>query len=511
MRKYLFLFIAALLVAGCTLQTAGNIYADPTRISVNLTAISNNATATAVSATQVADLLQVEQQNMQPTTTSDAMVQIVAATATQKTNLAATIFISKVVDNGLGSVTVKWDGVGDFSSGFKVIYDKYDDSPELATSSSVYITDPAARSATLALEAGQRYFLRVCRYWNGACDPYSSPAEITLAAAPVPTKTVSVAPTKTSAPTTGSLSIIDIDDVSSGKAIFYWDAVGSFPNGFKIVWSASNYYPVYPGDTWLYVSDPSARSTYVTGTPGQKYYFRICQYLDGMCKFYSDTREFTFANTAPVNNSLTITGMTEISSGTAKIFWTPVGYFPNGYKIAYSETNPTPVYPGDSYVYISDPSVTYAKVYGDPGHTYYYRVCEYTGSGCGVYSNVYTFTFSAPPPEPTPDTSTITITSINPIAGIGGSPVSIFNTAGGASATVYWTTTGDFPDGFKLVWSTSPSPIYPGSSAGYYSPGSTSGTITDLVAGTPYYVRVCKYISSQGSCSIYSNEVTYTP
>lgn len=507
MRKYIFLFIVALLVAGCTLQTAGNIYADPTRISVNLTAISNNATATAVSATQAADLLQVEEQNVQPIANPDSVAQITAATATQQSNSSASIFISKVVDNGLGSVTVKWDGVGDFSSGFKVIYDKYDDSPELATSSSVYITDPAARSTTLALEAGQRYFLRVCRYWNGACDPYSLPFEVTLAAAPAPTKTTAPAPT-------ASLSIIDIDDVSSGKAIFYWDAVGSFPQGFKIVWSATNNYPVYPGDTWLYISDPSARSTYVTGTPGQKYYYRICQYLDGACQFYSDTRAFTFAGSAqppaPVT-SISITSMTDKTTGQAKIFWSVVGYSQYGFKIAYSQTNPNPVYPGDSFYYLSSPSATSAVVEGTPGQTYYYRVCEYTGGGCGVYSNTYTFTFAAPPPDPTPDTSTITITSINPVAAIGGSPVAIFNTVGGASATVYWTTSGDFPDGFKLVWSTSPSPTYPGSSAGYYSPGSTSGTMTNLVAGTPYYVRVCKYISSQGSCSIYSNEVTYTP
>lgn len=61
--------------------------------------------------------------------------------------------------------------------------------------------------------------------------------------------------------------------------------------------------------------------------------------------------------------------------------------------------------------------------------------------------------------------------------------------------------------GYKLVWSTSPNPVYPGADAQYFESGSTSGYIKVYSAGT-YYIRVCNYTGD--GCDTYSNQVTVT-
>jgi hypothetical protein len=62
--------------------------------------------------------------------------------------------------------------------------------------------------------------------------------------------------------------------------------------------------------------------------------------------------------------------------------------------------------------------------------------------------------------------------------------------------------------GYKLVWSTSSSPVYPGSDYQYIStPSSTgSGYVTKTDGPGTYYVRVCEYLG--GTCGVYSNQIT---
>lgn len=71
-----------------------------------------------------------------------------------------------------------------------------------------------------------------------------------------------------------------------------------------------------------------------------------------------------------------------------------------------------------------------------------------------------------------------------------------------------WSATGfSSPMGYKLVWSSSPNPTYPGSDYYYYSTGGTNGSgyIKNNLGNTTYYVRVCEYLG--GSCGRYSNQV----
>ena len=162
---------------------------------------------------------------------------------------------------------------------------------------------------------------------------------------------------------------------------------------------------------------------------------------------------------------------------------------PNGFKLVKS-LSANPSYPGDSAVYLKTDVRTYDLSIKD-GKTYHFRVCIYTGSGCSTYSNDIAVTAPLVSyPSPTGD-ATLSNTS---------------------EANFEWSLTGNSPNGFKLVWSTSENPTYPpsGGSAQYYSSESRSGSITGT-AGTKYFVKLCLYKpDADNRCPIYSNQLEVT-
>lgn len=70
-----------------------------------------------------------------------------------------------------------------------------------------------------------------------------------------------------------------------------WSANGYSKNGFKIVWSknAAPTYPTREGDQYIYLSDPSAKTTNLEAFDGSgSYHVRVCEYLGGACGVYSN-------------------------------------------------------------------------------------------------------------------------------------------------------------------------------------------------------------------------------
>jgi len=59
---------------------------------------------------------------------------------------------------------------------------------------------------------------------------------------------------------------------------------------------------------------------------------------------------------------------------------------PKGFKVVISEQE-NPVYPGNSYHYFSDAGVRGDTWKSLKAGTYYFRVCQYLGGKCGIYSN----------------------------------------------------------------------------------------------------------------------------
>lgn len=93
------------------------------------------------------------------------------------------------------------------------------------------------------------------------------------------------------------------------------------------------------------------------------------------------------SETTTVNNSGgTILLSAEVLENKVKLAWQLSGMTsPNGFKIVVSE-HENPVYPGNEYHYLSDHSVR-ADEWNLSAGTYYFRVCEYLGGKCGIYSN----------------------------------------------------------------------------------------------------------------------------
>jgi predicted small secreted protein len=188
---------------------------------------------------------------------------------------------------------------------------------------------------------------------------------------------------------------------------------------------------------------------------------------------------------AETPSSATIILSAYASSSGVNLSWTTSGIDSSkGFKIVKS-TSMNPVYPGNSYAYVTSGNSYSWKI--TDGKTYYFRVCQYTGGGCGVYSNNAQAT--------APNVASGEVKSI---------------TLSGSSKNISWSVDGYSENGFKVVWSKSSGPTYPNRSTDKYhyasSPETKSYTIYAFDGSGVYYVRVCEYLG--GSCGIYSNQIT---
>ncbi len=197
----------------------------------------------------------------------------------------------------------------------------------------------------------------------------------------------------TSEPQTSGSITLEGQLTDPGKVKLVWSTSGlDASKGFKVLISES-VNPVYPGNKYHYLSNPSVRQDYWSGLAnGKTYHFRVCQYLGGKCGVYSNDIAITVAtngafaeNVMPGSIDLSVT---PVSGGKAEISWSLTDMTsPKGFKVVIDE-EVNPVYPGNEYHYYSDPekrSDTWTGL--QTGQTYHFRVCEYLGGYCGTYSN----------------------------------------------------------------------------------------------------------------------------
>ncbi len=182
-----------------------------------------------------------------------------------------------------------------------------------------------------------------------------------------------------------------------GNGKFSWKKVGTFSQGYKLVWSKNSNptYPLRDGDKYAFYSNPETLTGYVTAFAGEgKYYVRVCEYLGGKCGIYSNQVTITLLGdtekTVEKETTQAVTSITLTSLGEGKISWKVNGYSKSGFKVVWSQ-NPFPTYPtrdGDQYHYYSEANKTTDTVNNFNGEgKYYVRVCEYLGGKCGIYSN----------------------------------------------------------------------------------------------------------------------------
>lgn len=179
-------------------------------------------------------------------------------------------------------IQLNWDVAGlDVSNGFKVIKG-YTANPSYPGDHAEYVSKASARSHSFWIMDGKTYNFRVCQYnGNGGCNWYSNNISVTA-----PTKQVEQ-PKPQPQPIS---SVSSISLFASGVNV-NWTTVGTAKQGYKVTWSQQSgpTYPARNGDYVEYLGDPNSNSFTVPNWKGAGvYYVRVCEYVDGTCKTYSN-------------------------------------------------------------------------------------------------------------------------------------------------------------------------------------------------------------------------------
>ncbi|MEA2088986.1 MAG: hypothetical protein U9O55_04070 [Patescibacteria group bacterium] len=193
---------------------------------------------------------------------------------------------SSVVDSIIFSgdnANVKWTVNGYSNKGFKVVWSK-NPNPTYPTRSGDkyhYHSSLNKDSDTLtAFDGNGIYYARVCEYLGGKCGVYSNEIVIEL----------SDSSNNNKEETTTNNPVVSIKLRVEGIKI-KWKTNGYSAKGFKISWS-KNPNPTYPtrsGDKYHYYSSPSQSSDTLNAFNGDGiYYVRVCEYLGGVCRIYSN-------------------------------------------------------------------------------------------------------------------------------------------------------------------------------------------------------------------------------
>jgi hypothetical protein len=412
-----------------------------------------------------------------------------------KTAIPGSIKITSITQKSPGIAIVKWEATGDFPSGFKIVFGEQQTPPTYPENTYASVYSSTARAGVISYSPDRIYYVRVCRFQVNTCDIYS---DLGIFAFAPPTKTPRPTRTPSKLIVNGtevvydsSLVITQIKGGENGKAYFEWKDGSSTAKGYKIVYSVTSAVPAYPSDPFFSISDAKARSAFVDGNSGTKYYYRICRFNGTACTSYSAPYTFTFPGTILVDTTdISIIGVADVSTGIVQITWSATGSFPNGFKLLYSKANTLPTL-ADGVITISDGTARSVNFSGDASSTYYVRVCKYTGSECANYSQVVYFTFGA-------DYSWLVI---NGVADSNISPGYI---------TLDWNAYpyDSFPLGYKLLYSSNSTPTIDNSSTISISSGyAWTGTIPSA-PGTLYYLRVCKTVGT--TCGAYSDIVSFT-
>lgn len=181
-------------------------------------------------------------------------------------------------------------------------------------------------------------------------------------------------------------------------------------------------------------------------------------------------------------------------AGDGKITWEADGVSKKGFKLLWSK-NPQPIYParkGDQAQYLDELSGTTGPLKAFDGEgTYFVRICQYLGEGCGAYSNEIQVALKK---EDVQEAQ----------AGVNELMLSA-----GIDHKVTWKVDGFAKQGFKVVWSKQFGPEYPprkGDHAEYVGDSNARSYKLWAFDGEGMYsVRVCEYIGD--ACGVYSNQV----
>lgn len=296
------------------------------------------------------------------------------------------------------SATAESDGVHlswtigelDVSGGFKLVKST-EKNPVFPGNDYKYLADHAKRSYTWALTDGKLYHFRACQYdGEGTCLSYSNDVEIQAYEQPA-----------------SEISLIMSAKAEDTGVGLWWTDVSTM-SGFKyykVVRSETNADLRYPDDSYIAAKSAGQEShrdySAVKGTP---YYYRICAVGDiVVC---SNVLQITPTHTNPAPTAVTLSG--SVIGETVTLSWNASGEADfKYYKVVWSQTDSTPVYPTDGYIAVVShvSTVTHADEGEKAGSrseaveieegTHYYSVCVVDSQNQVACSNTVTVTDGA--------------------------------------------------------------------------------------------------------------------
>lgn len=267
-----------------------------------------------------------------------------------------------------GRVHLEWNVDGtDVSRGFKVVYGK-SFNPTYPGDNATYLSDGSNRSYSFFPSISGEVHFRVCQYTGNGCGVYSNDVVLVI-----PQSTVEQG------------GIILKGSMIDGAAYLQWDVEGFVAHkGFKVVMS-SNLNPVFGKNDAQYLESSEARAYKWKNLQPGTYHFRVCSFTGDGCVNYSNDIELGVGSTVEKAGSIELS--TFVSGDDVFVTWKAMNFTSHqGFKVVMS-SKPNPVYPGSDYHYKGNHDDDADEWHDLQPGTYYFRVCEYLGGTCGIYSN----------------------------------------------------------------------------------------------------------------------------
>jgi hypothetical protein len=228
-----------------------------------------------------------------------------------------------------------------------------------------------------SLEDGEHFF-RLCAYSEeDKCFVYSNQINLTVGSdGDDPVEDEDTVPVEISL----SASLSD-NDVS-----LTWNITGSLSDytSIRTVTAQANN-PVYPGNSSQSMSIDKTSDTWADLNPGT-YYFRVCLMKGDLCAKYSSSVSKTIE---PSVQGSIILSAAAMPSG-VDLTWSPQNISSGASYYVIMKQSPNVVFPGEANQLRANTNFFWTGL--TSGQTYYFRVCEKQGDGCGTYSNEYSAT-----------------------------------------------------------------------------------------------------------------------
>lgn len=278
---------------------------------------------------------------------------------------------------GSNCVVVSWAKISSPDLvGYKVVASKSCSTPKYSENGYyAWITNANTTSCTINCGAsynggdvgcfagGQSYYFSVTAIYGDEWQKIAGNAvQVTMPGTPAPT----CAPTATPAPSNYVTPVVTATAQADGVLVTWNQINSSNLDGYKVVYSASNPNPAYPGDGYYsWITDKTKTSCLISycDVAAGDYWFSVTALYDGHnVKIAGNAVKATMpAKPGPVATNPAVTITVTPAEGGVNVSWTKTADITGFvyYKVVASINNANPKYPDDGYVtYITDSNCT---------------------------------------------------------------------------------------------------------------------------------------------------------